>query len=36
MSVKESDIKGILSMWIKTRADDSELKNIEKISELEL
>ena len=36
MSVKESDIKGILSIWIKTKADDSELKNIEKISELEL
>ena len=36
MSVKETDIEGILSTWVNTKVDNLELKNIEKISEIEL
>ena len=36
MSVKDDEIKEILSTWINTNVDSSELSNIKKISEFEL
>ena len=36
MSVKEEDIEEIISSWINTGVENSELKNIESISEIEL
>ena len=36
MSVKDVEIKEILSTWINTNVDSSELSNIKKISEFEL
>ena len=36
MSVKEEDIEDIITGWVNTEVDNSELKNIESISEIEL
>ena len=35
MSVKEEDIEDIITGWVNTEVDNSELKNIESISEIE-
>ena len=36
MSVKDVEIKEMLSTWINTKVDSSEISNIKKISEFEL
>ncbi|NSW88440.1 RpiB/LacA/LacB family sugar-phosphate isomerase [bacterium] len=36
LSVKENEIENIISTWINTQVDETELVNINKISEIEL
>ena len=36
LTVKDEDIENIIALWIETKVDKSEMKNIEKISGIEV